>query len=36
MNHYLIDTLISNNIHQKNYQKTHQNPQEKTHALFKI
>jgi hypothetical protein len=23
MNHYLIDTLISNNIHKKNCQKTH-------------
>jgi hypothetical protein len=34
MNHCLIDTPISNNTHQKNCQKNHKNPQEKTHTLF--
>jgi hypothetical protein len=33
-NPYLIDTPISNNTHQKNCQKNHKNPQEKTHTLF--
>jgi hypothetical protein len=34
INPYLIDIPILNNTHQKNYQKTHKNPQEKTHILF--
>ena len=34
MNPYFIDTPISNNTHQKNCQKTHKNPQEKTHTPF--
>jgi hypothetical protein len=39
MNSYLIDTPISNNTHKKkkkkkNCQKTHKNPQEKTHTPF--